>query len=95
MWAFVESRWGILSLSWKLQAPVVQSYGGIKADGKAQKSVPKAVKDEYAEALKELKQAAKDLKKMVPASAIALKLSTSSKRSGISPPGKSVTLTIH
>ncbi|MEO0396766.1 MAG: DUF4132 domain-containing protein [Cyanobacteria bacterium P01_A01_bin.137] len=39
----------------------------IKADGKGQKSVPKAVKDNYSEELKELKQAAKDIQKMLPA----------------------------
>ena len=39
----------------------------IKADGNGQKSVPKAVKDNYGEALKELKQAAKDIQKMLPA----------------------------
>ncbi|MEM1253150.1 MAG: DUF4132 domain-containing protein [Cyanobacteria bacterium P01_H01_bin.21] len=39
----------------------------IKADGKGQKSVPKAVKDNYSEDLKELKQAAKDIQKMLPA----------------------------
>nr|WP_215607714.1 DUF4132 domain-containing protein [Leptothoe spongobia] len=39
----------------------------IKADGKVQKSVPKAVKDNYGDELKELKQAAKDSQKMLPA----------------------------
>lgn len=39
----------------------------IKPDGKPQKSVPKAVKDEHAEDLKELKAAAKDVQKMLPA----------------------------
>ncbi|MGD1852269.1 MAG: DUF4132 domain-containing protein, partial [Cyanophyceae cyanobacterium] len=39
----------------------------IKPDGKLQKSVPKAVKDNFAEEFKELKQAAKDIKKMLPA----------------------------
>ncbi|MEM9245026.1 MAG: DUF4132 domain-containing protein, partial [Cyanobacteria bacterium P01_F01_bin.153] len=39
----------------------------IKPGGKPQKSVPKAVKDDFAEELKELKQAAKDIKKMMPA----------------------------
>jgi Domain of unknown function (DUF4132) len=38
----------------------------IKPDGKPQKSVPKAVKDQCAEELKELKQAAKDIQKMLP-----------------------------
>ncbi|MCE7989816.1 MAG: DUF4132 domain-containing protein [Caldilinea sp. CFX5] len=37
-----------------------------KADGKAQKSVPQAVKSGYAEELKELQQSAKDLQKMLP-----------------------------
>jgi hypothetical protein len=37
------------------------------ADGKPHKSVPKAVKDNFAEELKELNQAAKDIKKMLPA----------------------------
>ncbi|MDH5600563.1 MAG: DUF4132 domain-containing protein, partial [Gammaproteobacteria bacterium] len=41
--------------------------GWIKADGKKQKSVPKAVKENYAEELKELKTAAKDIQKMLPA----------------------------
>ncbi|MGK7906955.1 MAG: DUF4132 domain-containing protein [Synechococcus sp.] len=39
----------------------------IKPDGKLQKSVPKAVKDHYADALKELKLAAQDIQKMLPA----------------------------
>jgi hypothetical protein len=39
----------------------------IKPDGKPQKSVPKAVKDDYADELKELKAAAKDIQKMLPA----------------------------
>lgn len=39
----------------------------IKPDGKLQKSVPKVVKDNYGEELKELKQAAKDIQKMLPA----------------------------
>ncbi|MFG6096163.1 DUF4132 domain-containing protein [Leptothoe sp. ISB3NOV94-8A] len=39
----------------------------LKADGNVQKSVPKAVKDNYGEDLKELKQAAKDIQKMLPA----------------------------
>jgi hypothetical protein len=38
-----------------------------KADGKPQKSVPAAVKSEFAEDLKELKAAAKDIAKMLPA----------------------------
>jgi len=38
-----------------------------KADGKLQKSVPAAVKTEFAEDLKELKAAAKDIEKMLPA----------------------------
>lgn len=37
-----------------------------KADGKAQKSVPQAVKTGYAEELKELQQCAKDLQQMLP-----------------------------
>ncbi|TAF53680.1 MAG: DUF4132 domain-containing protein, partial [Oscillatoriales cyanobacterium] len=37
-----------------------------KPDGTPQKSVPKAVKDNFAEELKELKQAAKDIQKMLP-----------------------------
>lgn len=37
-----------------------------KPDGKPQKSLPKQVKEEYSEELNELKQAAKDLQKMVP-----------------------------
>ena len=39
----------------------------LKPDGKPQKSVPKVVKDNHAEELKELKQAAKDIQKMLPA----------------------------
>ncbi|MBE9067425.1 DUF4132 domain-containing protein [Leptolyngbya cf. ectocarpi LEGE 11479] len=39
----------------------------IKPDGNVQKSVPKAVKDNHGEDLKELKQAAKDIQKMLPA----------------------------
>lgn len=38
-----------------------------KADGKYQKSVPKAVKDNFGEELKELKATAKDIQKMLPA----------------------------
>ncbi|MEZ4869033.1 MAG: DUF4132 domain-containing protein [Caldilineaceae bacterium] len=38
-----------------------------KPDGKEQKSIPKRVKDEYAEELSELKQAAKNIQKMLPA----------------------------
>ncbi len=38
----------------------------IKPDGKPQKSVPKSVKDEYADGLKELKTADKDIKKFLP-----------------------------
>ncbi len=38
-----------------------------KSDGKAQASVPKAVKEEHSEELKELQQAAKDVAKMLPA----------------------------
>ncbi len=39
----------------------------LKADGKPQKSVPKAVQEQYKEELKELKQAAKDIQTMLPA----------------------------
>ncbi len=39
----------------------------IKPDGKVQKSIPKTVKDNYGDDLKELKQAAKDIQKMLPA----------------------------
>ncbi|MGK7890314.1 MAG: DUF4132 domain-containing protein [Leptolyngbyaceae cyanobacterium] len=39
----------------------------IKPDGKPQKSVPKAVKEHQADELKALKQAANDIKKMLPA----------------------------
>ena len=39
----------------------------IKPDGKPQKSVPAAVKADFADDLKELKQAAKDIEKMLPA----------------------------
>lgn len=39
----------------------------IKPDGKPQKTVPKAVKDNFADDLKELKAAAKDIQKMLPA----------------------------
>src|SRR5215218_1439158 len=39
----------------------------IKPDGKRQKSVPKAIKDHSAEELKEIKAAAADLRKMLPA----------------------------
>jgi hypothetical protein len=38
-----------------------------KADGKEQKSVPKQVKTDFAEELKELQQAIKDIQKMLPA----------------------------
>ncbi|MEZ6073423.1 MAG: DUF4132 domain-containing protein [Pirellulales bacterium] len=38
-----------------------------RADGKMQKSVPKAVKENFADDLKELKAAAKDIQKMLPA----------------------------
>ncbi|WP_420632085.1 DUF4132 domain-containing protein [Candidatus Leptofilum sp.] len=38
-----------------------------KPDGKPQKSVPKAVKENFAEQLKSLKQRAKDIQKMLPA----------------------------
>ena len=38
----------------------------LKPDGKPQKSVPKAVQNQFAEELKELKQAAKDIQKMLP-----------------------------
>ena len=37
-----------------------------KPDGKLQKSIPKAVKDNHADTLKELKQAAKDIQTMLP-----------------------------
>lgn len=40
-----------------------------RADGKSQASVPKTVKDGYAEDLKELKAAAKDIERMLPAQA--------------------------
>ena len=39
----------------------------IRPDGKPQKSIPKAVKDNYPDQLKALKQAAKDIQKMLPA----------------------------
>lgn len=39
----------------------------IKSDGKTQKSVPKDIKEHYAEELKELNTAAKDIQKMLPA----------------------------
>ena len=39
----------------------------VRPDGKAQKSVPKAVKEGHAEELKELKGASKDVQKMLPA----------------------------
>ena len=39
----------------------------VKADGKMQKSVPAAVKADFADDLKELKSAAKDIEKMLPA----------------------------
>ena len=39
----------------------------VRPDGKPQKSVPKAVKDQHADELKELKAAAKDIQKMLPA----------------------------
>lgn len=39
----------------------------LKADGKLQKSVPKAVKEGFAEELKEIKASAKDIQKMLPA----------------------------
>jgi hypothetical protein len=38
-----------------------------KADGKLQKSIPQAIKDNFAEELKELKQSEKDIQKMLPA----------------------------
>lgn len=40
-----------------------------KPDGKEQKTVPKAVKEDFGDELKELKQAAKDIEKMLPAQA--------------------------
>lgn len=40
-----------------------------KPDGNEQKSVPKTVKDDFGEELKELRQAAKDIEKMLPAQA--------------------------
>lgn len=40
-----------------------------KPDGRQQKTVPKTVKDEFGDELKELKQAAKDIEKMLPAQA--------------------------
>lgn len=39
----------------------------IKPDGKPQKTVPKVVKDDHADDLKELKAAAKDIQKLIPA----------------------------
>jgi len=39
----------------------------VRPDGKLQKSVPKAVKEQHADELKELKAAAKDIQKMLPA----------------------------
>lgn len=39
----------------------------LKADGKPLKSTPKAIKEEYPDALKSLTQAAKDIQKMLPA----------------------------
>jgi len=39
----------------------------LKSDGKLQKSVPQSVKNEYPEELKSLKQAEKDIQKMLPA----------------------------
>ena len=39
----------------------------VRPDGKRQKSVPKAVKEHHAEELKELKAAARDIQKMLPA----------------------------
>ena len=39
----------------------------VKPDGKPQKSVPKAVKEDYNEELKALKKAAQDIKKLLPA----------------------------
>ncbi|MDQ4074904.1 MAG: DUF4132 domain-containing protein [Chloroflexota bacterium] len=47
--------------------------GWIRADGKRQKSVPKAIKEQHAEALRELKQADKDIRKMLPAQSARLK----------------------
>ncbi len=41
----------------------------LKADGKPQKSVPAAVKKDFAEELKEIKQSVKDIEKMLPAQA--------------------------
>ncbi len=41
--------------------------GWIRPDGKLQKSVPKQVRDEFPAELKELRRAARDLKKMLPA----------------------------
>lgn len=46
--------------------PMLQWF---KPDGKQQKTVPKAVKDDFGDELKELKQAAKDIEKMLPAQA--------------------------
>ncbi len=39
----------------------------VKADGKRQKSIPAAIKERCAEEIKDLKQAAKDIQKMLPA----------------------------
>lgn len=41
----------------------------VKPDSKEQKTVPKAVKEDFGDELKELKQAAKDIEKMLPAQA--------------------------
>lgn len=51
----------------KITGTTSTELGWIKADGKSQKSVPKAVKENFAEELKELKTAAKDIQKMLPA----------------------------
>src|SRR5262249_60597576 len=48
-------------------APASTEVPGLKPNGKAQRSVPAAVKKAHAEDLKELKAVAKDIEKMLPA----------------------------
>ena len=56
----------------------------IRPDGKRQKSVPKAVKEHHAEELKELKGAARDVQKMLPACGTGSRTCISSKRAASS-----------
>jgi len=50
-----------------LTSPTTTELRWIKPDGKPQKSIPAAVKRDFADELKEIKAAAKDIQKMLPA----------------------------